>query len=393
MRIHRAYKVELDPNNKQRTLFLMASGVCRFVFNWGLRKRIEAKEAGEKSPSVFDQCRQLNTVKGEQFPWMLDVSKHVLESALRDLGRAFDSFFSGLKTGKRAGYPRFKSRKRGIGGFRLREDISVENNRIRLPRIGWVRLKEHGYIPTGAKINSATVSERAGRWFVSVQVETEIAVPDNQGPAIGLDLGLTSLVTCSDGRKWAAPKPLVRSLEKLRRLSRQHSRKRKGSENRKKSARKLARLHYRIACQRADYLHKLTTPLVCGHAAVVVESLNVNGMQKNKHLARGIGDAGWAELVGQLTYKAKWYGSQLAEADRWFPSTKTCSGCGIIKESVRLEDRTYRCESCGLEIDRDVNAAKNLLNLHTAGSAGINAFRDGALAPSGKKEPSTATCG
>jgi putative transposase len=314
---------------------------------------------------------------------MYEVSKCAPQEALRDLDKAFRNFFA-----KRAKYPRFKSKKRGLGGFRLTGSITIEADRIKLPRIGWLRLKESDYLPTDAKINSITVKERAGRWFVSVQVEEQIAVAENQGPAIGLDLGLKAFVVGSDGSSLEAPKPLLRSLRRLQRLSRRHSHKQKGSMNRRKSAKRLAKLHYRISCQRADFLHKATTRLTTTNSTIVVEDLNVGGMLKNHCLARSISDAGWSEFVRQLEYKASWNGGSVVKAGRFYPSTKTCSACGMVKDEMSLSERTYHCDGCGLVLDRDVNAARNLLSLSSASSARFQACGDSPLGGSVKQEPS-----
>ncbi len=383
--IQRAYKTELDINDVQRTLLSKHAGAARFTWNWGLARRIEEYKLTGKSSSAIDQHKQLCALKPTLFPWMYEVSKWAPQSALQDLEKGFKNFFD-----KRARHPRFKSKKQGLGGFRLAgsKGVEITLGHIKMPRIGWLKLKEAAYIPTEAKINSITVKEKAGRWFVSVQVEEEIDVPENQGPAIGLDLGLKSLVVGSDGLILAPPKPLFHTLKKLRRLSQKHSRKQKGSSNRRKSAKKLAKLHYRISCQRSDYLHKATTQIVRSHSVVVVEDLNVKGMVKNHHLARSISDAGWGELVRQLGYKCLWQDSKLIKAGRFFPSTKTCSNCGKVKESMPLSERTYRCENCGLEIDRDLNAAKNLVKLSTAGLAETQACGDSSLEGSSKQEPS-----
>jgi putative transposase len=383
MQVLRAYKTELDPNNVQQTLLAKHAGAARFTWNWALSRRIEEYKLTGKSSNAIEQHRQLNAMKPTDFPWMYEVSKCAPQEALRDLDKAYRNFFAG-----RAKLPKFKSKRRGLGGFRLTGSITIEADRIKLPRVGWLRLKESGYLPTDAKINSVTVKERAGRWFVSVQVEEQIVVTENQGPAIGLDLGLKSFVVGSDGSSLDAPKPLLRSLRRLQRLSRQHSRKQKGSMNRRKAAKRLAKFHYRIACQRADFIHKATSILTKTKSVIVVEDLNVGGMLKNHCLARSISDAGWSTFVRQLEYKSAWHGSRVIKAGRFFPSTKTCSACGMVKEEISLSERVYRCDGCGLVLDRDVNAAKNLLNLSTGSSPGFQACGDSPLGGSAKQEPS-----
>lgn len=382
MIIFKSYKTEINPNNVQRTLLTKHAGVARFAWNWALSRRIEEYKLTGKSSNSIDQHRELNRLKPTDFPWMYEVSKCAPQEAMRDLDKAFKNFFD-----KRSRHPRFKSKKRGLGGFRLTGSITIEAGRVKLPRIGWLRLKESDYLPTDAKINSATVKERAGRWFISVQVEEQIDVSENQGPAIGLDLGLKSFVVGSDGSSLESPKPLLCSLRRLQRLSRRHSRKQKGSMNRRKSAMRLAKLHYRISCQRADFLHKATNDLTKTKSVIVVEDLNVAGMMKNHCLARSISDAGWSEFVRQLEYKAVWNGGKVIKAGRFYPSTKTCSACGMVKNDITLSERTYSCDNCGLVLDRDVNAARNLLSLSTGSSPGFEVCGDSPLGDSMKQKP------
>ncbi len=299
----------------------------------------------------------------------------LLKRTLRDLEKAFKNFFRKValkKQGKwkdKCGYPQFKSKKKGIGSFRLTGAIHVYEKHVQLPRLGKLRLKEHGYIPTkDAKVLSATVSEQAGRWFVSVQVEEEQANPTlATGRAIGVDLGIKTLATLSDASVVENPKALRSNLKKLKRLGRSHSCKQKGSRNRQKAARKLARLHAHIANIRADALHKATSMIVAKTkpdqerpSCVVIEDLNVSGMLKNRKLARSIADVGFYGFRRQLEYKARYAGSLVHVVSRWEPSSKRCSCCGWVDEDQTLDDRTFVCENCGYVADRDYNAAKNL---------------------------------
>ena len=360
--IFRAYRVELDPNNRQRTVFLRHAGAARFAWNWGLARRIEEYERTGKCCNVFTQQNQFNALKKTEFAWMSNISARAPIEALHDLDQAFQDFFRRVKAGKKPGFPKFKSRKTSIGNFRLRQSVVLTANQIRLPCIGWIRMKEHGYIPTsGIRILSATISERAGHWFVSVICEQGIAVPVNAGIPVGVDLGVKHLAVTSDGRVFDNPRPLKKLLKKLKRLSRQHSRKQKGGQNRKKAARRLAKLHYRIACVRRDALHKVTTNLAKNHSLIAVEDLNVQGMMKNHNLAQAISDVSFAEFRRQLEYKCGWYGSRLVVVGRFFPSSKTCSGCGCVKEKLALSERVFQCEACGMVLDRDLNAARNIL--------------------------------
>jgi putative transposase len=221
---------------------------------------------------------------------------------------------------------------------------------------------------------SATVSEQAGHWYVSLQVEEEQAVPENTGPVVGIDLGIKRLATLSDGTVIANPRHLKRRLKQLKRLQRVVSRCKKGSKNRTKAVRKLAKLHRKIKHQRSTTLHQVTARLAKTKSVLVIEDLNVSGMLKNHHLAQAIGDLGFAEFMRQLLYKASWYGSRVLLADRWEPSSKRCSGCGWLDADLTLADRTFYCEQCGLVLDRDLNAAINLQQLAGSSSDSQNAW-------------------
>lgn len=370
--IQRAYKTELDLNDQQVTACKQHAGAARWAYNWGLARKQESYQATGASLSAIDLHRELNALKQTTVPWMYQVSKCAPQEALRNLDNAYAHFFRRARLKQqgqwhgRVGYPQRKTRKRGLGSFRLTGTIVVFPDVIQLPRLGRLRLKERGYLPTDAtvaRILSATVSEQAGHWYVSVLVEQEQHVPANNGPVVGVDLGVKALATLSDGTIIPNPKPLRRRLKKLKRLQRAVLRKRKGSQNRKKAVRRLARLHRRIAHQRANTVHQVTSRLAKTKSVVVIEDLNVAGMLKNHHLAQAIGDAGFGEFRRQLTYKAAWYGSRVVIVSRWEPSSKTCSGCGAVKAKLALAARVYRCARCGLVLDRDLNAAINLSKL------------------------------
>jgi putative transposase len=323
---------------------------------------------------------------------MYEVSKCAPEEALRNLDTAFAHFFRRVnlkREGKlkgKLGYPQRKTKKRGLGGFRLTGTIVIYPDAIQLPRLGRLRLKERGYLPTtgtaGVKVLSSTVSEQAGRWYVSVQVEEEFGVPENTGPVVGVDLGVKTLATFSDGTVIPNPRPLMHSLKKLNRFQRAVSRKKKGSRNRQKAARRLGRLYRKIANQRANTLHQVTATLARTKSVVVIEDLHVAGMLKNHRLAQAIGDVGFGEFKRQVLYKVAWYGSRAVLADRWYASSKTCSGCGWVDENLDLGDRTFQCwnpqVSCGLVIDRDLNAAINLSKLAGSSSESRNACGGGS---------------
>jgi putative transposase len=378
MIVLRAFKTELDLNNKQRTACVRHDGAARFAYNWGLARKQEAFANGEKSPTAIDLHRELNALKKIELPWMYEVSKCAPQEALRDLDKAFANFFRRVKEKKagrnvKVGFPRFKSKKHGLGGFRLTGAIRVFEKAVQLPRLGVLRLKERGYLPTsGVHILSATVSEKAGRWFVSLQVEMEVPDPVmEEKPVAGVDLGINRMAQVSDGTYFENPRALKRSLTKLKRLQRVVSRRQKGSANRQKAVRQLARAHFQVANLRKDALHQATTflatlapPARAGEtkSAIVLENLNVSGMMKNHHLAQAIADVGLYEFRRQLEYKGQWYGCEVLLADRFFPSTKRCSQCGNEK-AISLAERVYSCEYCGQVMDRDLNAAINLEQL------------------------------
>jgi putative transposase len=381
MQITRGYKTELDLTHKQITACKQHAGAARWAWNWGLHRKQEVYQQTGRSISAMEVHRELNALKQTDVPWMYACSKCAPQEALRDLDTAMGNFFRRVKlkkegkwTGK-LGFPRFKSKKRGLGSFRLTGAIHVTDRAVQLPRLGHLRLKERGYLPTcGVKVLSATVSECAGRWFVSVQVLAEGSTPAAAtGSPLGVDLGIKSLAVCSDGTPPIEnPKALRTNLTKLKRACRRLSRRKKGSRNRHKARKLLARQHARIANIRRDALHKATTTITAKTkpdgmrpAVIVLEDLAVANMVKNRKLARAISDVGMGEFRRQMAYKTLWNGESLLIADRFYPSTKRCSRCGHVKAVMELSERVYVCETCGLVSDRDFNAALNLAALAT----------------------------
>jgi putative transposase len=373
-----AHKIALDPNVEQAVYFARACGTARFAWNWALSEwQRQYKEGGKPSEAALR--KQLNTAKREQFPWMLEVTKVAPQQAIKNLGAAFKRFFEG-----KAKYPRFK--KKGIhDSFRAENGpgtFAFDEKRIKLPVVGWVKMRE--ILRLEGKILSATVSRVADRWFVSVTVEVAHQVPARENQAVGgVDLGVKALATMSDGGAVEGPKALRSNLKKLRRLSRSLSRKVKGSANRRKAKAKIARLHARISNIRKDGLHKLTTELVNRFAVIGIEDLNVKGMMANGKLSRAVADMGFHEFRRQLDYKAAMAGTRIVVADRWSPSSKTCSDCGHVVPTLPLSVRDWVCPACGSVHDRDRNAAINLMNI--AASSAVTACgagsSDGGLAP------------
>ncbi len=385
MEVNCAYRYELKPNVAQRISLAKHAGAARFAYNWGLSQRIAIYEQDKKSTNAIEQHRLLNTLKTTEFPWLYEVSKCAPQEALRDLDRAFKNFFRGISQGSPIGFPSFK--KKGIrDSFRVTGTIKIKGKQIQLPRLGIIRLKENPKLK--GSILSATIVREADRWFVSISVK--MARPDPQpiqGEAVGIDLGLSSFATLSNREKILGPKPLATHLKRLKKASQKHSRKCKGSKNRKKSALRLARLHRKCKNIRSDFLHKLTTNLAKTKSVIVLEDLDVKGMLAKNKLNRFIADAGWSEFRRMLEYKTKWYGSQLMIAPRYYPSSKQCSDCGFVLEKLLLETREWQCPACQRIHDRDFNASKNLLKLYTGSSPGINACGD----TSGGGEPKLAS--
>ncbi len=370
METFRSYRVELDPSNKQRTVLLKHAGAARFAWNWALTRRKQEYKITGKSSNYIEQNKQLNALKGTDFPWLYEVSKCAPQCALQDLDRAYQHFFRRVRTGEKSGFPKFKSRKNGIGSFRLTGLIHIAATSIKLPRIGWLRLREHEYIPVDDTcILFATVSEIAGHWFVSVGCKQETENTIASGEPIGIDLGIKSMAIVSDGRKFENPRALKRAHVNLKRLQRELSRRKKGGKNREKTRQKIAGAHYRIANIRRNAIHKATSAIVAKSkpdserpSVIVIEDLNVAGMVKNHKLAQAISDVGFSEFRRQLEYKAAWYGSKLILADRFFPSSRLCRHCGRVNPELKLSDREWIC-GCGAVLDRDLNAALNLKNL------------------------------
>lgn len=397
LKVKRACKTELEPNACQRDLLVKHCGAARFAYNWGLARKVESYRLTGKAPSAIDLHRDLNALKKTEFPWLYEVSKCAPQEAFRDLDRAYSNFFrrtelkrQGKHKGK-VGFPHFKSRRRGLGSFRLTGSITIERSRLKLPRLGWIRLKEKGYLKPESDclhVLSATVSERAGRWFVSLQVEQELEEPEpSTGPALGVDLGVKTLAAVSVGPEthvhYENPKSLYAGERKLAKLQKKMARQMKGSARRESTRKKIARQHYRIACVRSDAIHKATSQIVAKAkppsqrpALIGIEDLNVSGMVTNRRLARAVSDASMREFRRQLTYKCSWYGIELVTVGRFEATSKPCSRCGWVKEDLALSDRVFRCDSCGHTADRDDNASDNIRLLAVSSTERINGRRE-----------------
>ena len=373
----RSFKTELKPTREQAIKFNQTIGVCRFVYNLYVATNVVNYKATGKFTSAYTFSKWLNNSYLPANPdkvWVKSVSSKAVSKAIMDGETAFKNFFK-----KIGGFPRFKKKRdQGCKCNFVRNhetDLTVDRHRIKIPTFGYVRLKEYGYIPPGSKPSSVTVSRKAGRYFISalVNVERPIQVNDNQG--IGVDLGLKTFAVTSDNLKVKNVNrgKRVRRLEKKlkreqRRLSRKlENKKRRGeklstySANVDKQVKIVQKVHLKLANIRTDHVQKTVSELVKTKPAfIVIEDLNVRGLMKNWHLSRVVAQQNFFNFRVKLTTKCRWLGIELRVADQWFPSSKTCSGCGFVKKDLKLSDRTFVCPRCGLTVDRDLNAAINL---------------------------------
>jgi len=393
-----AYRFALDPSPAQERALRSHAGAARFAWNWGLARCKERYAAERKWYSAPELHKLWNAAKKADpaLGWWAENSKCCYQEAFRNLERALGDFVKsrrGERKGRKVGFPRFKKRRKCRDSFRLTGTIRCDGSAVTLPRLGTIATHEStqklaGRVAAGtARVLSATVTRTAQRWYVSFTVEEDRDVPARHarsGTVIGIDLGVKALITGADSAgnviTVPGPRPLKAALRGLRRASRAHSRKQPGSTRRRRSAARLARLHARIASVRADALHKATSMLAARYETVVAEDLNVAVMTRNRRLARAVGDQGFGRLRRMLGYKTAWRGGTLVTAARFYPSSKTCSGCGAVKAKLPLAERVYTCECCGLVMDRDVNAARNLLKLAASGAESLNA-RGGAVRP------------
>ncbi|GAA4253051.1 IS607 family element RNA-guided endonuclease TnpB [Dactylosporangium darangshiense] len=440
MKTIQAYRFALDLTPAQARMVLAHAGAARVAHNWALARvrAVMDQRAAERTYGIPDAQltpavswslpalrKAWNAAKAEVAPWWAECSKEAFNTGLDALARGLQNWSdsrSGKRAGRPVGFPRFKSRHRSTPSVRFTTGtIRIEPDRMHvvLPRLGRLKLHESARklarrVTNGtARIMSATVRQDGGRWHVAFTVEIERAdrSPDRPDSVVGVDVGITHLAVLSTGELVPNPRHLAAAQHRLRGLSRALSRKtgpdrrtgRRASKRWQRASARLARTHARVANQRRDGLHKLTTRLTREHGTVVVENLNVSGMLKHRRLARHIADAGFAELRRQLAYKTAWNGGRLFVADRWYPSSKTCSGCGTVKSKLALSEREYRCATCGLTLDRDVNAARNLAALAaaeqpTAGSGsvagrGANHKTRTRGQEATKRQPGTATAG
>ena len=367
MDIKRAYRFRFYPTPEQEVILAQTFGCVRVVYNHMLYLRSEAWKQRQERMGYHDTSAALTLLKKQpEYAWLNDVSSVPLQQALRHLQTAFGNFFA-----KRGRYPQFKrkgshqSAEYTASAFRW-DGASLKLAKMAAPLdIRWSR-----QIPPAAKITTVTVSKDAsGRYFVSLLCDDVVSAQPEVAQVVGIDLGLTHFATLSDGEKIPAPNAFRKHEKKLAKLQRRLAKKKKGSKNRTKARLKVAKLHAKIADIRKDFIHKLSTRLIHENQVIAIETLAVSNMKKNRKLAKSIGDAGWAEFVRQLEYKAKWYGREVIKIDRWYPSSKRCSDCGYTAEKMPLNVRQWTCPECGVNHDRDINAARNILAAGLAVSA------------------------
>jgi putative transposase len=352
----RSHRIKLNPSSAQRQYFAKAAGTRRFVYNWGLAEWKHQYETGEQ-PSANKFKTQFNAIKRELFPWVYAVTKCAAEGAFMDLGKAFESFFSG-----KTGYPRFKRKHDREESFYIDNDkFKVKGFFCWIPRLGWVNMTEE--LRFEGKILSARFKQdKVGDWYVSISVEVPSQPQTPVGEAVGVDSGILRLATLSDGGWFENPKPLAIEELRLTRLQRSLSRKQKGSKRWEKTRIRLAKVHRRVQHVRWDAVHKATTQLVQNYRFIGVEDLHVQGMMHNQHLAKFLGDAALGLLRDLLLSKALRYGVTVQQVSRFFPSSKLCSQCGHLRDELSLADRVYMCSNpaCQVMMDRDLNAALNI---------------------------------
>ena len=354
----KTHKIALAPNNKQRAWFAQQCGYARFAYNHALAD-FKAGLDNDEFLSTTTLNERFNVAK-KAYAWTKAQDQVVAnKSIFVNLSAAIANW-----VGKRAKFPKFKKRGKKDAFTTNNQSVRVEGKRIRLPKIGWIKMFEE--LRFIGKLIKVTISRTADRWFVSITVETTEdteAVDTSTHPVIGIDVGINTLATLSDGTRYDNPRPLKRYERKLKRANRRLSKRTKGSKNWIKQKWKAARIHYKIACIRTDAHHKATTDIVNKAGAIGIETLKVTNMLKNRKLAKALSDSALGGFLTMLNNKADARDIPVEEADPFYASSKTCSSCGYKKEDLTLSERTYQCSECGISIDRDVNAALNLRNV------------------------------
>lgn len=360
----RVYKYKLKPTMKQQRQLMQAFGCARFIYNWGLERKIKAWNEEHRTLSFFDLAKEMTQLKQtEEYKWLNDVPAVCLQQSLRNLDNAYTRFFKAKK-----GFPKFKSRRlsRSSSKYISSVHFDFERWRVTVPKCGWVKMcKNRPFDTENSKLGTLTVSmDRCGEFWCSILVddgkEMRPRTKVSEDTAVGIDLGLKDFAILSDGTKYGNPRFLEKGRKRLAVLQRRFSKTQKDSKRRESARLKVARLHRKIANRRSDFLHKLSTILVRNYGTICLEDLNVQGMMKNRHLSLCIQSASWSEFVRLLGYKSEWNGKNIMFIGRFEPSSRMCSHCGYVNHELSLNDRDWVCPVCGMHHDRDVNAALNI---------------------------------
>lgn len=355
----RAYRYRMYPNKEQVIMFHKHFGACRYIYNWALEYKIRTYKEEGKSISRFALNKEITELKLSE-KWLHEVNSQSLQGATLNLDNAFTRFFREKK-----GFPKFKSKKTPVQSFNVPQGYKVdfENNMVRLPKIGWVKTKLHRQFE-GKQQTAVVTMSRTGKYHISILIEDGKQILDKQkfdkSNTTGIDLGINHFLTTSDGLKVQNPRYLKNNLKKLKREQRKLSRKNKSSNNRNKQRLKIAKIHEKIRNIREDFQHMWSTKLIRENQAICLETLNIKGMLKNKHLAQYISDVGWYSFLEKLKYKAEWYGKTIIQIGQFEPSSKLCSKCGYHNSELELKHRMWICPDCKSIHDRDINAAINI---------------------------------
>lgn len=362
--LNKAYNFRIYPNKEQEIFFNKTFGCVRFVYNKMLAERQEIyKRYKDNKEELMKQKLPTPAKYKQEFEWLKEVDSFALANAQMNLQTAYNNFFRN----KNIGFPKFKSKKQDRDSYttnNVHNNIKMEDKKIKLPKVGWIKIIQHRRIPDDQIIKSCTISKTSSeKYYVSILVEFEKniePIKSNKENILGLDMDMKNLYTDSQGIRAGYPRFYHKALEKLQKEQRKLSKMQKGSNNRNKQRIKVARLHEKIANCRKDFLHKKSIELVNQYDVIVVEDLNMKAMSQCLNLGKSVADNAWGMFTTMLKYKLKWQGKYLVKINKWYPSSKRCNDCGEINHELQLSDREWICKTCGCIIDRDYNAAKNI---------------------------------